>query len=85
MNIFLGIYLAAMFSCIALMTLVTYLDYKIGEDVTISSLLWVVCPSIIPLINILVPIICLYFLFGIDKKSWNNGVYTVLIEGKRKL
>lgn len=85
MNPFLAIYLTSMFSCFVLMTLVTYSDYKTGEDVTISSLLWVVCLSIIPLINILVPIICLYFLFDMDKKSWNNGVYTVLIKGKDNL
>lgn len=84
MSILLIIYLVSIIICATIMSFVNYLDYKQGEDITIASVLWVVGYSSVPILNILVSIVCIYFLLELDKKSSNNGVHTILIKGRGK-
>ena len=84
MNSLLIIYLVSLIICASLMTYVYYLDYENGEDITIASVMWVVSYSVIPVLNFVVSLVAVYFILELDKRSWNNGVYTILIKGKTK-
>lgn len=84
MSSLLIIYLVSVVICASLMTYVNYLDYENGEDITIASVLWVVSYSAVPILNVVVSIIAVYFILELDKRSWNNGVHTILIKGKEK-